>query len=163
MFAKKTFEPGITLIGDNCRLIGDICFTDHIIIDGIIKGDVTARKGTKSMITISEKGQVTGNLYALDVIVIGSVTGDIHSNKHIELAAKAKIKGNVYYNLISMVMGCRVDGKIVHVPYGEDITIESLDQPAEERAETASDSQSTIDRVVNPSPKTDHIPSNIQH
>ncbi len=32
-----------------------------------------------------------------------------------ELAAKAEVKGNVYYNLIEMVMGSRVDGQLVNM------------------------------------------------
>ena len=164
MFDKKTYEPGITLIGDNCQLAGDICFSDHLIVDGIIKGDVTALSGSKSMITISDKGQVTGNLYAPDVIVIGKVTGDIHSSRHIEIAAKAEIKGNVYYNLIGMVMGSRVDGNIVHVPHPKDMQKENRNQgPEDTRVENAIEGTVAIDTIVNPAPKTDHIPSNIQH
>jgi cytoskeletal protein CcmA (bactofilin family) len=38
----------------------------------------------------------------------------------VELAAKAEIRGNVYYDLIEMVMGSRVDGKLVKICAGED-------------------------------------------
>jgi cytoskeletal protein CcmA (bactofilin family) len=43
------------------------------------------------------------------------VQGDVRSAKHIELAAKATVVGNVYYNLIEMVMGSEVNGKLMHV------------------------------------------------
>jgi cytoskeletal protein CcmA (bactofilin family) len=50
------------------------------------------------------------------------VFGDIHSDKHVELASKAEVAGDVYYNLIEMVMGSRVDGNLVHVRDGKDRT-----------------------------------------
>ena len=54
-----------------------------------------------------------------NVIVNGKVIGDIRSDKHIELAAKAEVQGNVYYHLIEMVEGSRVDGHLVHLQEGK--------------------------------------------
>ena len=68
---------------------------------------------------VSEKGRVVGEIRAPSVVVNGKVYGDIHSDKHVELAAKAEVKGNVYYNLIEMVMGSKVDGNLVHVKNGK--------------------------------------------
>jgi cytoskeletal protein CcmA (bactofilin family) len=88
---------------------------------------------------VSEKGRVKGEIHAPNVIINGKVYGDIHSDKHIELAARAEVKGNVYYNLIEMVMGSRVDGNLVHVNAGKDIhegkregALDSTGQVAEE-------------------------------
>jgi cytoskeletal protein CcmA (bactofilin family) len=36
----------------------------------------------------------------------------------VELAAEARVEGNVYYHLIEMVMGARVDGSLVYTPEG---------------------------------------------
>lgn len=111
-------EAGITLIANNCELEGDVHFSDQLLVNGVIKGNVYARDGSKGVVTVSEKGAVKGEIRAPRVIINGKVVGDIHSGKHIELAARAEIKGNVYYNLIEMVMGSRVDGNLVHAPQG---------------------------------------------
>ena len=116
---KKT-EPGISLVANNCEVEGDIHFNDQLLINGVIKGNVYAREGVKAVVTVSEKGCVKGEIRVPNVIINGKVIGDIHSNKHVELAAKAEIKGNVYYNLIEMVMGSRVDGNLVKICAGED-------------------------------------------
>lgn len=116
---KNGGESGITLIANNCEISGDVHFSDHLLINGTIKGDIYAQPGSKAIITISEKGRVKGDIRVPNVIINGKVFGDIHCDKHVELAAKAEIKGNVYYNLIEMVMGSRVDGNLVHVQKGK--------------------------------------------
>ena len=122
--SKKTSESGVTLIANNCELSGDVHFSDHLLVNGTIKGDIYAVENSKALVTISEKGRVKGDLRVPNVIINGKVFGDIHSSKHIELAAKAEIKGNVYYNLIEMVMGSRVDGSFVHVKNGKETPVE---------------------------------------
>ena len=105
--------------------MGDVHFSDHLLVNGTVKGNIHAVEGTKAIVTISERGMVEGDIRVPNVIVNGKVCGDIHSDKHIELATKAEIKGNVYYNLIEMVMGSRVDGNLVHVRNGKEVKLES--------------------------------------
>ena len=125
MFGKsKGNESGITLIANNCELSGDVHFSDHLLVNGTIKGNIFALEGTRAVVTISEKGKVEGDIQAPNVVVNGKVFGDIHCDKHIELATRAEIKGNVYYNLIEMVMGSRVDGNLVHVKNGKEVKLE---------------------------------------
>lgn len=121
MFGKnKGVEAGITLIASNCELAGDVHFSDHLLVNGVVKGNIIAQPGSKAVVTISEKGRVKGEIRVPNVIVNGKVFGDIYSDKHVELAAKAEIKGNVYYNLIEMVMGSKVDGNLVHYKQAKD-------------------------------------------
>ena len=111
-------ESGITLVATNCEFVGDVHFSDQLLVNGIVKGNIYAQAGSKAVITVSEKGRVKGEIRVPNVIVNGKVYGDIRSDKHLELAAKAEVKGNVYYNLIEMVMGSRVDGNLLHVKDG---------------------------------------------
>jgi len=108
-------EAGITLIANNCEVVGDVYFSDQLLVNGIIKGNVYAREGSKATVTVSKNGVVRGELRVPNIIINGQVIGDIHSDKHIELAVNAQIKGDVYYKLIEMVMGSRVDGNLVHI------------------------------------------------
>jgi len=126
MFGKnKGLQAGITLIANNCELSGDVHFSDHLLVNGVVKGNIIAQSGSKAVVTISEKGSVKGEIRVPNVIVIGKVFGDIYSDKHVELAAKAEIQGNVYYNLIEMVKGSKVDGNLVHLKQGKDVRQET--------------------------------------
>ena len=146
MIGKKTGgESGVTLIANNCEISGDVHFSDHLLVNGVIKGDIHAQAGSKAVVTISEKGRVKGDIRVPNVIINGKVYGDIHSDKHLELAAKAEIKGNVYYNLIEMVMGSRVDGSLVHVQKGKSAKAEAPKvEESQNRAATVSTVKSNI-------------------
>ncbi len=124
MFGKSKdgrTESGVTLIATNCELEGDVHFSDQLVVNGIVKGGIYAQSGSKAIVTISEKGRVKGDIKVPNVIVNGKVFGDIHSDRHIELAAKAEVKGNVYYNLIEMVRGSKIDGNLVHIKEGKQV------------------------------------------
>ena len=136
MFKKDgKHESGITLVATNCELVGDVHFSDQLLINGIVKGNIYAQAGSKATVTISENGRVRGEIRVPNVIVNGKVCGDIRSDKHIELATKAEVKGNVYYNLIEMVMGSRVDGQLVHLQDGKKDVAEPKPPKAAERNE----------------------------
>jgi cytoskeletal protein CcmA (bactofilin family) len=111
-------EAGITLIATNCELVGDIHFSDQLMVNGVVKGNIYAEAGSRATLTVSEKGQVHGEIRVPNVIVNGKVVGKIRSDKHIELAARAEVHGNVYYNLIEMVKGSKVEGQFLHVQDG---------------------------------------------
>jgi len=126
MFGKKKSEAGITLIANNCELSGDIHFSDHLLVNGTVNGNIFAEAGSKALLTISEKGRVSGDIRVPNVVINGKVAGDIYSDKHVELSAKAEIIGNVYYSLIEMVMGSRVDGSLVHAKLGDKVDSSGL-------------------------------------
>jgi cytoskeletal protein CcmA (bactofilin family) len=112
-------ESGITLIATNCEFVGDVHFSDQLLVNGVVKGNIYAQAGSKALITVSEKGRVQGEIRVPNVIVNGKVSGDIQSDKHIELAARAEVTGNIYYHYIEMVKGSRVDGNLVHLLDGK--------------------------------------------
>lgn len=103
-----------SLIGQNSEIHGDVVFKGGLHVDGVIKGNVMAEEGTESVITISERGTIEGEVRVPNVVVNGTVIGDVHALTHIELASEARVHGNVYYNLIEMAMGAEVNGNLVH-------------------------------------------------
>lgn len=148
MFGKDgKSESGITLIAINCEVEGDLHFSDQLIVNGIVKGNIYAQPGSKARIEISEKGRVKGEIRVPNVVVNGKVFGDIHSDKHVELAGRAEVKGNVHYNLIEMVKGSRVDGQLLHIQDGKQEASEAL-PPGRPEEDEGSDDDS-IARVSN--------------
>jgi cytoskeletal protein CcmA (bactofilin family) len=108
-----------TIIGQQTRIEGDVHFSGGLHVDGRIKGSIIAADGSASVLTVSEHGDIEGDVRVPTVILNGTVTGDVHSEEHIELAAKAKVNGNVYYKLIEMAMGAAVNGSLVHAAEAE--------------------------------------------
>jgi cytoskeletal protein CcmA (bactofilin family) len=105
-----------SLIGQNTEIKGDVVFTGGLHVDGIIKGSVVAEQGNDSVLTLSERGTIEGEVNVPNVVINGTIIGDVHASGHVELASHAKVHGNVYYSLIEMAMGAEVNGNLVHRP-----------------------------------------------
>jgi cytoskeletal protein CcmA (bactofilin family) len=117
--SKSTSVKVDTIIGQQTRIEGDVHFSGGLHVDGRIKGSIIAADGSASVLTVSEHGDIEGDVRVPTVILNGTVTGDVHSEEHVELAAKAKVNGNVYYKLIEMAMGAAVNGSLVHAGEAE--------------------------------------------
>lgn len=104
-----------SLIGQNTEVRGDVVFSGGLHIDGTVKGNVLAQEeGAASVLTLSERGRIEGEVRVPSVVLNGTVVGDVHASEHIELATEARVTGNVYYALIEMAMGAEVNGSLVH-------------------------------------------------
>ena len=113
---KKVGNFDTTLVSSKAEVVGDIKLTGGLHIDGQITGNVIAEPGSGAVVRVSDKGVVKGEIRAPHIIINGRVTGDVVSFEHIELAKKAEVNGDVYYATMEMVMGARVNGKLLHKP-----------------------------------------------
>jgi len=136
MIGKKRRTAKIeSLIGKNTELKGDVLFVGGLHLDGKIIGNVIATEAG-SLLTLSDHGSVEGEVRVPNVVLNGYVKGDVYTSERIELASRAQVTGNVYYNLIEMVMGAEVNGKLVHqseleeTPKLKPVPHEMLNKPA---------------------------------
>lgn len=107
-----------TLVGRNTEITGDLSFSGGLHVDGTIRGNVNARNGSESMLSLSQHGVIKGEVHVPHVTINGIVEGDVYAEQRLELGAEARITGDVHYNLIEMTVGATVDGKMVHKPAG---------------------------------------------
>lgn len=103
-----------TLVGAATRVSGDLYFTGASHVDGIVNGGVIAEGEGDSTISVSENGEIHGNVQVPNVILNGLVKGDVIASERVELGPTARVIGNVYYNLIEMAIGAEINGKLVH-------------------------------------------------
>ena len=111
---KKKFTRIDSLVGQHTRINGELKFTGGLHVDGTIRGNVIAEEDENSVLTVSDRGTIEGDVRVPYIILNGVVVGDVHARQHVELAASARVEGNVYYNLIEMAMGAEVNGQLVH-------------------------------------------------
>ena len=116
MVRIKRFKPPkvSTVIGSDTRITGDIEFSGGLHLDGAVIGKVSGALDSGSTLTVSEKGQVEGDVELDNLILNGKVIGDVHARGRVELATNARVTGTVYYHLLEMAMGAEVNGKLVH-------------------------------------------------
>ncbi len=113
---KKVGNFDTTLVSSKTEVVGDIKLTGGLHIDGQITGNVLAEPGSGAVVRVSDKGVVKGEIRAPHVIINGNVTGDVVSFEHVELAKKAEVNGDVYYATMEMVMGAKMNGRLLHTP-----------------------------------------------
>ena len=111
---KKASGKVHTLVGGETEIRGDVAFDGGLFVDGTIIGNVEAKSGAASILNVSDKGSIEGQVRVPHVILNGTVIGDVYASERIELAAKARVTGNVYYNLIEMAIGAEINGQMVH-------------------------------------------------
>lgn len=110
-FAKRKAPPIRSLVGEGTVLHGNIGFAEGVRIDGEVHGDVVATTAS-SLIVISEKARVHGEVKASHVIINGEVRGPVHSTDLLELQPKARVTGNVRYEVLEMHQGALIDGEL---------------------------------------------------
>ena len=102
-----------TLISSETTITGDITFTGQLDIEGTVNGSVQAAAGD-AMLRVVSGGRVAGEIKVPHATVNGKVEGDVHSSERLVLSEQAVIDGDVYYNLIEMAAGAKVNGGLRH-------------------------------------------------
>jgi cytoskeletal protein CcmA (bactofilin family) len=140
--AKKSKTSGAkvdTLVGQQTEIFGDIHFTGGLHIDGVIKGNVSARDDSDSVAIISEGGRVEGELRVPNLLINGYVAGDVHAAERLDLAKDARVRGDVYYRTMEMASGAEVNGKLVRTDEGRQRYLEhQRDDTGADAADAAS-------------------------
>ncbi len=100
-----------SLIARGTVIRGDLRFSGALHLDGSIEGTVLA-EGDDAMFTLSEHGQVHGEIRVPHAVINGHVTGDVHVSARLELAPNARIDGDLRYHTLEMAAGAQVNGRI---------------------------------------------------
>lgn len=112
--AQKPTDKIDTLIGPQTEFNGDVVFSGGLRVDGKVSGNVAARDaGNSSMLTVSEQGEINGNVSVPHVVINGIINGNVASSGKVVLQSKARIVGDVYYTAIEMELGATVNGSMV--------------------------------------------------
>ena len=117
MFGSKKIKSSKidTLVGQGVEITGDIKFQGGLHLDGAIIGNVvTADNAEGTVLVISERGRVEGDVYVAYAVINGEVVGNVYASEKLELSAKARVSGNVEYNLLEMASGAEINGQMLH-------------------------------------------------
>ena len=117
MFGRKKIKSSKidTLVGQGVEIMGDITFQGGLHLDGRINGNVsTSDEAEGTVLVISDRGCVEGDVHVAYAIINGEVIGNVYASEKLELSSKARISGNVEYNLLEMASGAEINGKMMH-------------------------------------------------
>lgn len=126
MFSKKKGLSIDTLIGVDSVIVGDVTFAGGLRLDGRVRGNVTGAEGKPSMLVLSEKAVIEGEVRVGHLILNGSVTGPVHAGELLELQPNARVYGEVHYAALEMHQGAIVEGRLVPLVQGEPKALPNL-------------------------------------
>lgn len=118
LFSKKKGLSIDTLIGQDAAIEGDVTFSGGLRLDGRVRGNIIAAEGKPSMLVVSEKGVVEGEVKVGHLILNGTVTGPVHAGDLLELQPNARVYGEVHYAALEMHQGALVEGRLVPLAQG---------------------------------------------
>lgn len=95
------------VLSSGIEINGSIRFSNDMIIDGKIEGEIHSDKGR---VTIGENAQIKGDITAGDVKVFGKVEGKITSER-CELKSKSRLDGDIKTKNLSMEEGASLSGR----------------------------------------------------
>lgn len=108
---RNNSSPETSLIARGTVIRGDLRFSGALHLDGRIEGTVLA-EGEDAMFTLSEHGEVQGEVRVPHAVINGHITGDVHVSVRLELAPLARIDGDLRYHTMEMAAGAQVNGRI---------------------------------------------------
>jgi len=114
-----------SLIAPGVEIAGDVIITDGVRVDGHIEGNVLAKKDTRGLLVLSEKGSINGAVKVYDAVVNGTICGDLEVAHFLELQANARVTGNITYRRLQLECGATIEGRLDRLN----------DQPTEEAVE----------------------------
>jgi cytoskeletal protein CcmA (bactofilin family) len=102
MWAKKATEhskragSALSILSDDLTIEGDIVSEGEVHINGIVKGDVTARK-----VALGKDGAITGTVDADDAIIGGKLAGRLSATTAV-LLGTARVSADITHVSLSI-------------------------------------------------------------
>lgn len=104
--AREPSIVGVTLIGADLTIVGDVISKGNVTLDGEIQGDMHC-----ASLVVGEDGAIEGGVIANEVTVLGRVIGSIRANK-VVLQSTAHVEGDIFHQEIGMEIGTVFDGTL---------------------------------------------------
>lgn len=84
-------ESKTSIISQGTQMQGEFQTSEHLRVDGEIKGDIQCSK----RLVIGVKGRVIGNINAAEIIINGILKGEAHSQGKLTLGSSSKSEGKI--------------------------------------------------------------------
>lgn len=104
--ASRSGPPGLSFIGPEVLVSGDLATDAQLHVDGRIDGNVRC-----SQLVQGEAGIIAGNIQAEEARIAGTVEGQVNV-RTLFVEASAKILGDVTYETLSMDAGAQLEGRL---------------------------------------------------
>jgi len=94
------------VLAQGMEVIGSIKFSNEMIIDGKVEGEVVSDSGK---LTVGQNAKIKGDIKSGEVKLYGEVEGTIKANRG-ELKKDSQLKGDIAVNSLNMEEGAKLSG-----------------------------------------------------
>lgn len=101
---------GLSIIGADVVITGDIAADGDLHIDGAVKGDIRC-----AALTQGGSGRISGNVVTDAARLAGTVDGTVTA-RTLTIEKSARVTGDLSYETLSIDGGAQVDGRFTHQP-----------------------------------------------
>lgn len=132
--AGKAAAPGLSFLGPEMVISGDVATSAQIHLDGRIDGNVRC-----AQLCQGATGIIAGDIVADEARICGLVQGTVDARTLI-VEPSARVTGDVAYETISIAAGARIDGRLARreaLAAGEGAASLLIATPTEPAAEAA--------------------------
>ena len=98
--------PGLSFIGPEVLVSGDLATDAQLHVDGRIDGNVRCQQ-----LVQGEAGIIAGNILADEARIAGTVEGQVNV-RTLFVEASARIMGDIAYETISIAGGAQLEGRL---------------------------------------------------
>ena len=100
-------NPNKNILSKDVEIKGNIKFTNELIIDGKIEGEISS----DGILTVAENADIRGEIKTKSVTVLGKVNGNITVSERCELKARAHLVGDLKAARLVIEEGATFVGK----------------------------------------------------
>lgn len=112
-----------TSIGEECIFEGTISTSSSTRIDGKLVGKIMG----ENSIIVGERGMISGEIKATEIIVYGGVEGIIEANR-LEIKSSGVVAGEIYVGRLIVEEGGTYNGRCAMMAPSEKILIQASEQ-----------------------------------
>jgi cytoskeletal protein CcmA (bactofilin family) len=91
------------------RIKGEISGNEDLLAEGTIEGPINLADG---ILIVGEKGGISGNIAAKEIVVHGTVTGNVEARNRVEIKPNGSITGDIVTSRIVIDDGAYCKGSI---------------------------------------------------
>ncbi len=102
---EKKSSP--TFISKDMEVTGNFKGGGAMQVDGTLHGNISV-----DSVVISKNGKVTGNIVAINTLILGKVEGDITVSKKLDVESTGYIHGNIILSRLVIAEGAKIIGSI---------------------------------------------------
>jgi cytoskeletal protein CcmA (bactofilin family) len=104
---SSLMSPNKNILSSDVEIKGSLKFSNDLIIDGKIEGEVTS----DGSLTVGENAYVVGEIRTKSVVIFGRVQGNISVTERCELKSNAVLEGDIVAGTLSIEEGATFMGK----------------------------------------------------